>query len=220
MDISLSDITLFQDSVTEWFSRNGRIYPWRKTTNPFHILLAELLLRLTGAWKAEKAYNAIISKYGNPSLMSEADLEDLNGIFKPLGLHSRALTLISIAKDVKLRFSGEIPSDYSDLVSIKGIGQYTANAVLCLAYNCRLPLVDGSISRLFRRHFRFITNKPAYADKELWAFATELLPKSNFRNYNLGLLDIASIYCRYPRPNCHSCPLAHSCSYHLETRSC
>lgn len=217
MDISLIDITSFQNSVTTWFLSNGRIYPWRRTSNPFHILLAELLLRLTGAWKAEKAYNTIISKYGNPYLMSKADLSELYEIFRPLGLHTRASTLISISKNIEDRFYGRVPSTYPDLRSIKGIGQYTANAILCLAFNHKLPLVDGSVSRLFSRHFNFNINKPAYANKELWEFASELLPSSNFREFNLGLLDIGAIHCRYPKPICSNCPLTHSCLYHNQS---
>jgi len=219
MDISLSDITLFQNSVTEWFSRDGRIYPWRRTTNPFLILLAELLLRLTGAWKAEKAYNTIIAKYGNSHLMSEANLNELYEIFKPLGLHKRASTLISISKNIQDRFNGQVPCNSSDLCSIKGIGQYTANAILCLAFNQKLPLFDGSISRLFCRYFKLIADKPAYSDKKLWTLAAELLPESNFHDYNLGLLDIAAIYCKYPKPKCESCPLSHSCFHHRESSS-
>lgn len=90
------------------------------------------------------------------------------------------------------RFSGKVPTTYTDLISIKGIGQYTANAILCLSHNQKLPLVDASVSRLFSRHFKLITDKPAYSDKYLWALATELLPNSNFRDYNLGLLDIGA----------------------------
>lgn len=217
METALIDIPLFQSIVINWFLSNGRVYPWRQTTNPFHILIAEFILRLTGAWKAEKAYNTIISRYGHPNLMSNADLHNLYNIFKPLGLHSRASNLISISKDIENRFAGQVPSSYHSLISIKGIGQYTANAILCLSFNQKLPLVDGSVSRLFRRYLKLAFDKPAYSDKKLWDLATELLPNSNFRDYNLGLLDIGAIHCKYPKPICNSCPLTQSCLYYHES---
>ena len=213
--ISHADIALFQASVNRWFSDSGRVYPWRNTSDPFHVLIAELMLKKTGAWKAEQAYNTVISKYGSPGSLAKADLQDLIALFRPLGLHTRALLLRSVSEDIDIRFAGKVPSNYSDLVSIRGVGQYTANAVLCLAFNSRLPLVDGSISRLFSRHFGLTADRPAHSDKPLWAFAAELLPTSSVRDYNLGLLDIASIHCRHRKPDCCSCPLAQSCLHNF-----
>lgn len=204
-------IESFQKAAIGWFKEKGRVFPWRQTREPFPILVAEVLLKLTGAWKAESAYNRIVADYGVPECMAIANPEELRKVFGPLGLHGRASLLVEISKELQSRFNGEVPTTYLELVSLKGIGQYTANAILCLAYGERVPLVDGSVSRIFCRCLDFSTKKPAYADKELWAIAGQLLPQTDVREYNLGLLDIGALLCKYRKPRCPECPLARFC---------
>jgi len=204
----------FSVAVINWFLINGRNYPWRQTSNPFHILIAEVLLRMTGAWKVERPYYVLVSKYASPKDMVGADITELEKLFLPLGLHHRAGLLVSISEELVKRFDGKVPGSYDDLVGVKGIGKYTANSILCLAFGQKLPLVDSSISRLFRRCFNFSTGKAAYADKKLWQLLQNILPDSGFREFNLGLLDIAAIHCKYPKPDCISCPLAKMCLAH------
>jgi len=204
-------IESFQQAAIRWFKEKGRVFPWRQTREPFKILVAEVLLKLTGAWKAESVYNRIVADYGVPERMAIANLEELRKAFEPLGLHGRASLLVEISKELQSHFNGEVPNTYLELVSLKGIGHYIANAILCLAYGERVPLVDGSVSRIFCRCLGFSTNKPAYADKELWDIAGRLLPESDFREYNLGLLDIGALLCKYRKPCCTECPLARLC---------
>lgn len=206
----------FRANITKWFERNGRRFPWRETRDPFKILIAEVTLKLTGAWKAEKVYDVLVKKFGTPALMAEANLPELAEAFRPLGLHTRANLIVDMAKALNERFNGNVPKTYDELISLKGVGRYTANAVLCLAYSQHVPLVDGSTSRVFRRCFGFHTGKEAYADKDLWAVATELLPEGDCRDYNLALLDFASLICKYRNPLCNSCPVTTIC-YEIET---
>ncbi|GAG09763.1 unnamed protein product, partial [marine sediment metagenome] len=159
-------------------------------------------------------------QFGTPEDMARANVEALTDTLKPLGLYSRAGLLIEIAKQLNSKFDGILPRTYEELVSLKGVGQYTANAILCLAYDERVPLVDGSILRLFRRCFSYSTNKEAYVDKNLWQVAQELLPTNNFREYNLGLLDVGAVVCKHANPLCSICPIAKvcmQCSKELET---
>ena len=211
IEINGSDIQRFQCRITEWFVLNGRQFPWRDSRDPFSILVAEVVLKLTGAWKARVAYDDIMKKYGTPSLMANADSKELLEIFRPLGLHSRAATLVEIAKQLNTEFGGIVPREYSELVKIKGVGRYIANAILCLAYNKRVPLVDGSVLRIFNRCLGIHSTKEAYADKELWTRAEELLPEKDCREYNLGLIDIGAIICQYKRALCDSCPVVQIC---------
>ena len=158
-DLAISDRILeygetFRDVVTRWSKKNLRRFPWRETRDPFRVLIAEVILKLTGAWKAEKGYNFLIGRFGTPSLMADADPDELANAFRPLGLHARASLIIEMARTLDERFGGEVPTTYDELISLKGVGQYTANAVLCLAYGQRVPMVDGSTSRVFRRCFK------------------------------------------------------------------
>lgn len=201
----------FQSSIISWYLSNGRAYPWRQTTDAYKILIAEILLRLTGAWKAQSVYERIIGKYGTPELLASASVHEITDILRPLGLWNRSNTLINIGKQLSSTFGGSVPRTYSELVGIKGIGQYTANAILCLAYKERVPMVDMSVSRIFQRCLGFTTNKPAYADKELWSLALDWLPETNYREYNLGLLDLGALVCKYIRQSCVDCPVASCC---------
>jgi len=206
----------FQKTIISWYRKNGRSYPWRETQDPFKIIIAEITLKLTGAWKAEKVYNYIEEKYGSPKKMAVANLEDLQNHFKPLGLINRCNMLIDVANDIQNRFDGEVPRTYNKLISIKGIGQYTANSVLCFAYNKRLPLVDSSTQRIFKRCFSYKTKVQAYADKKLWKLAEDLLPYKKIKDFNLGLIDLGALVCRYNNPEHDKCPLKDICEFQKE----
>jgi len=213
-DMDLQNGETFRASILSWFDKNGREFPWRETHDAFKILIAEVTLKLTGAWKAQRVYEQIVAKYGTVARMANADLAELVGAFKPLGLVSRATLLIGIARELNDRFSGDVPKTYDELVSIKGIGHYIANAILCFAYDQRVPLVDESVSRIFRRCFGFHTNKKAFSDKELWHVAQDLLPQRMYREYNLGLLDIGALVCTHIKQRCSDCPISGICVYY------
>jgi A/G-specific adenine glycosylase len=199
--------TEFQEVVIKFYLENGRSYPWRRTNDPFKILVAEILLRLTGAWKAEAVYEEIIRSYGTVESMSKAKTKELKRIIRPLGLSHRAKLLVDISKDIINRFGGRVPDDFAALVSLKGVGRYTANAVLCLGYGRKVPLVDESVRRIFVRCLNFRSTKPAYLDNDLWSFAAKLLPDKRIKEYNLGLLDLGATLCKYPKSLCCKCPL-------------
>lgn len=201
----------FQEKVISWFKQNGRDFPWRTTNDPFLITVAEILLKLTGAWKAEDAYIRLIKMHRTPESMAHANPVQLREIMQPLGLTHRAELLINLSQELITRFDGNCPDNYEELISIKGIGRYIANAVLCFAFNKKVPLVDGSVSRVFKRHFDYKSNKLAYADKELWHIASEFLPDKNFKEYNLGLLDIGAVICKHASPQCTECPIMDTC---------
>jgi A/G-specific adenine glycosylase len=198
----------FQERVIKFYFESGRRYPWRRSKDPFRILVAEILLRLTGAWKAEAVYRRVVGKFGNAEAMSKANVNELEEIIRPLGLLNRAKLLVDVSHDIVSRFDGQIPNDFTELMSLKGVGRYTANAVLCLGYGKKVPLVDESVKRVLTRCFHFESNKLAYLDDDLWAFAAELLPDERIKEYNLGLLDLGAMLCKYPKSSCCNCPLA------------
>lgn len=202
-----------QSSVITWFTSYGRIFPWRQTDNPFHILIAEVLLRLTNASRIEQAYRYLVSNFGTPELMARASPQDLLNVIVPLGLHNRAQLLVQIASQLMTDSNGCVPRTFTELTRLKGVGRYTANAILCLGFERRVPLVDGNVSRVLRRCFGVDTDVAPYADRSLWALADKCLPKTGFREFNLGLIDLGALVCRYPRPLCFDCPVMELCGY-------
>ncbi len=197
----------FQKAVIAFYANRGRIYPWRQSVDPYEILVAEVLIKLTGAGKAEPVYRKLIAIYGDPKLMSEADIGELEEMIRPLGLINRAKMLVDLSKTLVENFEGHVPEDYSALTSLKGVGRYTANAVLCLAYGIRVPLVDESVKRVFARCLNFPSKKPAHMDEGLWSFATGLLPKRKVKEYNLGLIDLGALFCKHSKSSCVECPV-------------
>lgn len=162
---------------------------------------------MTGADKAKDAYQEITSKYGTPKRLSKASTEEIISAIETLGLINRAQLLIDLSKDITDRFSGEVPNSYNELISLKGVGRYTANAVLCLSYGKKAPLVDESVKRIYTRCFNYCSDKQANLDDDLWRLAEKLVPKKQAKEFNLGLLDIGALFCKHNKALCELCPL-------------
>lgn len=207
---------VFQTMVVEWYRKNGRVFPWREITDPFSVLLAEILLKRTGAERCRHAYEYLSARFSTPGHVEDIKLSDLTTAFRTLGLFNRADLIVGIARDLNQRFGGGVPETYQQLVSLAGIGPYTANAILCFSYGKRVALVDRSVSRVLRRCFGLEPTKIDHRDRALQSLAHELLPQNSWREYNLGLIDIGSLFCRHTKPRCTDCPLSNVCA-HLET---
>lgn len=202
-----------QNAVLIWFADHGRDFPWRNTDNAFFILIAEVLLRQTQAERVVSPYLALTSKFPDPQSMAQADVTQLREWFHPLGLVKRADRLIETSKILVRDFTGKVPNRLEQLMEFPGLGEYSARAVLCLAYNIQVPMIDESSGRVLRRILNLRSVRPAYSDRKLLELAEKLLPKGLARNYNLGLIDIAAAYCHYKKTDSHSCPLLNLCSY-------
>lgn len=204
---------VLQNIVLDWFSKNGRDFPWRTTRNAFFVLIAESLLRQTQAERVVEPYLTLISRFQDPQSLAKANVAQLREWFHPLGLVGRADHLVETSKLLVFHFSGKVPDNLEQLKELPGLGEYSSRAVLCLAYDVQVPMVDESSGRLLRRIFNLHSERPAYSDRPLLEFARKLLPKGLARSFNLGLIDIAAVYCHSKNPECSSCPLINLCSY-------
>jgi A/G-specific adenine glycosylase len=203
----------FQKAVLGWFAVNGRDLPWRRTANPFHLIVAESLLRQTQAERVVKPYLELISTFPDIQSLANASVNNLRLWFKPLGLFTRADRLIETAKLILTKHSGRVPDDLRDLQALPGLGIYSARAVLCLGFGVPVPMIDEGSGRVFRRVLGLISHGPAYSDRSLLGIAAEMLPSESSREFNLGTLDIASAYCHVQSPKCPECPLLEICLY-------
>ena len=199
------------DIALAWFSVNGRVFPWRSTRDPYQILVAEVCLQKTNAEKVVMIFDQIIDKYPNITSLAAAKAEDMREHFSRLGLFKRSNFLLQIAKTFVDRYDGIIPCDREALLMVKGIGDYTANSVLSLAYGERLPMLDGSTQRVLARIFNKSIDKPAWANRTMRHFMYTILPDSGAREFNLALIDIADKFCRPKKPKCSGCPLISVC---------
>ena len=205
-------VSLLQQTVEAWFLKNGRDFPWRRSSSPFHVLVAEVLLRRTQAERVAEPYFELIERYPSTRDMADADVAWLREWFRPLGLVGRADLLIEAAKAIVEQHGGEVSRDLSELESLPGLGKYSARAVHCLAHGGAVPMIDESSGRLLRRLLGLSNTGPAYSDRKLLERTEALVPHETSRAFNLGLLDIAAAYCHVGSPDCVRCPLRNLCS--------
>lgn len=207
-------------AVVAWFRVYGRCFPWRETSDPFHVLLAEVLLRRTQAMRLVQPYLELTRRYTDPYALAEASVADLRRWFKPLGLTQRADRMIQAARILVHSYEGNVPNDLAQLMALPGVGAYSARAVLCLGFAEPYPMIDESTGRLLRRVIGLACRGPAYSDRRLLDVAGSIVPHLDCREFNLGLIDLAATYCHPRNPECSGCPLAVVCSYIERLRRC
>lgn len=219
LKIEASEIGHFRNGLLDWYAANGRKFPWRDTRDPYLILVAEILLQRTRAQKVEEIFPLFAEAFPNVQSLASASLNRIADIIRPLGIAYRAARLQHIAKAIMEDFGGRIPNHRAELMRLPGIGDYTANAVLCFAYGQRLAVLDPTVVRVFERVFdvRSEKAKPT-TDKRLWLFAEELLPVERFRDYNFALLDFGALVCTASKPKHDECPIRDICRYYAALR--
>lgn len=195
---------------------NQRSFPWRETHDPYRIMVAEKLLQQTAATeKVVTAYIEIIERYPDIGSLAKADVEELRRLILPLGFIYRADELPRLAREIILRHNGQLPDDIGKLLSLPGIGDYTARAILSFAFGKDVPIVDTNVARWLYRLYGIdkpFPSNPARS-KQLITRATSLVPRGNSRSFNLAVLDLCALICTARRPDCARCPVQRSCSY-------
>jgi A/G-specific adenine glycosylase len=201
----------FRHRVLDWFEIHERAFPWRMTTDPFHIFMAEILLRQTQAERVTTPYRELVSQYPNAYALAKADVEVLRSWFSQLGLVKRSDYLVRAAKTMVQEYNGEVPRDLQALLRLPGLGTYSARAILSLAFGVPVPMIDESSGRLFRRVLGLGHKGPAFSDRSLLSKVETIFPGLTTRAFNLGILDIAVRYCHTKSPNCSECPVSDLC---------
>lgn len=211
----------FAKKLLDWRLKNTRDFPWRKTKNPYRILIAETLLRKTTAKQVQQIYSSFLEEYPSPQHLASADGCMLKKILRPLGLENRRAALLKkLAQDLIKKYGGAVPKHKEELMKLPGIGRYSANAVLCLAYGEELPMVDTNVIRVVTRFFGFKSKRVRLKDDpSLWTFVESILPSSKAKDFNLGLLDFAARVCTARNPKCNECPMGDLCKAKAKLQS-
>lgn len=207
------DFEAIRNDLIEWFKRNGREYPWRKTTDPFLILISEVFLQRTKAHQVMPVFMKFIEKYPDPHSLSRADLESIEEAVASLGLKKRAVYLKNLGTSIIELFEGEIPKTKEKLLKLPGVGPYTANAVLCFAYGEAVSLIDSNVIRIYGRLFGFVYRgiKP---NKKIQKLADSILDLFRPREFNRALIDLGAVVCTARRPSCNLCPIRRHCDFY------
>lgn len=196
-----------------WGRNHLRAYPWRETREPYHVLLAEVLLHRTRADQVVPVYHRILRRYPTIHDLAVAQPEDLADILRPLGLHWRVPLLLDMAREVVSRFGGDIPADPEKLITLPGIGPYIAAATSCFAFNRPEPILDTNTVRVLGRLFRLDVRESSRRSRKFRALMAELLDRNQPRLFNLALIDFAALICTPTKPACDRCPLQSLCLY-------
>jgi len=208
---SIEDIRFFRDKILRWFKSNGRSYPWRETSDPFRVLIAEMMLRRTKADQVKKVYERLFTEYRDIRAMANAKNKKLEQILYPLGLNWRLPSFRLVARELKKKYRCEVPETREQLRALPGVGDYVAGAVLSIAYNRKEWIVDSNIVRLYRRYFGVRTSKEGRRDKHVIEIAKFYASGRKPRKANLAVLDFTALVCNPRRSHCEKCPVRKKC---------
>lgn len=204
----------FRSKLLGWASDNLRTFSWRETTDPYEVLVAEILLQKTAAEKVEPIYDELLAAYPTPEALANADQERLADIIYSLGFQNqRSSALISIGGAIR---DAGVPDKAEELLELPYVGRYVANATLCFAFGQPRPIVDANVVRVYNR---VVGEEFDYRDDEVWSFADDVLPADNAQRYNLAILDFAAMICAPKAPNCGNCFFTDSCRYYRTIQS-
>jgi A/G-specific adenine glycosylase len=202
----------FRRRLLEWYRRNGRDLPWRRTSDPYHILVSEIMLQQTQVDRVLPKYHEWLEKYPSLRALADAPEADVTETWRPLGYNIRPRRLHAIARESVERYGGELPSDETTLRSFKGIGEYTAGAVMSFAFGQRAAILDTNVARVLFRHFVGQGDPKVHAMKrQLWTISRTVLPHRHVFDFNQALMDFGATLCTARKPKCLICPMRSSC---------
>jgi A/G-specific adenine glycosylase len=202
----------FRSRLLGWYRANGRDLPWRKTDDPYHILVSEVMLQQTQVDRVLPKYHEWLVKYPSLRHLAQAPVEDVAQTWRPLGYNIRPRRLHAIARESVTRYGGTLPSDEETLLSFKGIGAYTAGAIRSFAFRQRAAILDTNVARVLFRVFVGSGDPKAHAMKRhLWTLSAALVPRKEVFDFNQGLMDLGATVCTARKPECARCPMRKLC---------
>jgi A/G-specific adenine glycosylase len=202
----------FRRHLLDWYRAHGRELPWRRTDDPYHILVSEIMLQQTQVDRVLPKYHEWLEKYPTFSALADAPPDEVLRAWRPLGYNVRPYRLQSIAREAVSRHGGRLPSDEATLLSFKGIGQYTAGAIRSFAFRERAAILDTNVARVIYRVFVGDGDIKGHAmKKRLWATSEALVPRKDVFDFNQALMDFGATQCPARKPRCLVCPMKRYC---------
>lgn len=209
---SRKDIEGIRKALLDWFAREGKVYPWRLTTDPWHILVSEMMLQQTTIPTVLGRYDEWMRRFPSPESLASASEEEALRSWEGLGYYRRVRSLKRIAEAVVEEYGGVFPSSPELLMKLPGIGEYTCGAVLSFAFNISAPIVDANVSRVIARLNNYRESVDSTSGKKyMWAMSRELVDPINPRAFNSAIMELGQTYCKPAGPDCLLCPVRDFC---------
>lgn len=203
----------FSKPLIQWYLQNKRDLPWRNTIDPYFIWLSEIMLQQTRVAQGLPYFLRFTEAFPSVFDLAKADEEQVLKLWQGLGYYSRARNLHKTAQQVAFEYNGEFPKSYTELLKLKGIGEYTAAAIASFAYNESVPVVDGNVYRVLSRYFEVETDiASSGAKKEFTQLAAELLPAGEANLFNQAIMEFGALQCVPKNPDCANCIFTNSCA--------
>ena len=224
VDVSVTDARKFGTLLRRWFRSNGRDLPWRKTRDPYRILVSELMLQQTQVSRVIDYYADFLETFPTLHHVARARPKRVMEAWAGLGYYARARNLHALAKvvtDHGRDANGSLPSMAADLRELPGVGAYTAGAVSSFAYERRAELVDTNVARVIKRVFvPDVDLKSGRGQKQVWAIARALLPRTGKATWthNQALMELGALVCTARVAHCGVCPVRTVCATYGEDR--
>ncbi len=209
-------ISEFRDRLIEWFHENRRDLPWRQTSDPYKIWVAETMLQQTQVSKVIPYYNRFILRFPTVQALAKAPLSKVLKAWENLGYYARARNLHKAARQIVRHGNGEFPGEMQTIRALPGIGPYTAAAILSIAFGQDYALVDGNVIRVLTRITRYGGNpRDSQGKKHLARMAEDFLARGQAGDYNQAVMELGATVCVPTNPHCQECPVAHLCQANL-----
>jgi len=195
-----------------WFRQTGRDLPWRRTYDPYHVWISEIMLQQTQMDRGVVYFQRWIDRFPSVQAVAAADLQEILKYWEGLGYYARARNLHKAAREIVEKYGGIVPCNSQQLLALPGIGPYTAAAIASVAGNEDVATVDANVMRVYARLFDLpLPLQETETKKRIAAMARDLLPSGRARLYNQALMDLGGLVCLPKNPRCEDCPLAFHC---------
>jgi A/G-specific adenine glycosylase len=202
----------FADTLIQWFSSHARDLPWRKTKEPYHIWLSEVILQQTRVAQGLPYFLKFTETFPSVREMAAAEEREVLRLWQGLGYYSRARNMHATAQIVVQQYNGFFPDNYSNLLKLKGVGPYTAAAIASFAFEENVAVLDGNVFRVLARYWGIDEDIASYKGKKIFEeLAKQCLPETQTATYNQAIMEFGALQCAPASPQCMFCPLNQSC---------
>ncbi len=203
----------FRRALAAWYTRHARDLPWRRTRDPYAILVSEVMLQQTQVATVRPYFERFIQALPDFAALAAADEQQVLRLWEGLGYYRRARQLHQTAKQIVGEHGGSFPRDRAAAERLPGVGRYTAGAVLSIAFDLRIPILEANTARLFSRLLGYRGDPGSSQGRRvLWAFSEAILPARHIGRFNQALMELGSVVCTPRQPRCGQCPVAMFCA--------
>ena len=210
-----NEMNNFSILLQDWYEKNRRILPWREEATSYHVWLSEIMLQQTRVEAVKGYYSRFLEMFPSPLSLASADIDTVNKLWEGLGYYSRARNLLKAAIIIKEKYGGVVPSQKSDLLELPGVGEYTSNAIMAIAYHKPYVALDGNLIRIFARlcECSLKAKDPKIKEKASNFYRARLTIDPSV--FNQALMDLGELVCLpHGTPRCSFCPFASICKAH------